>query len=72
MNPDARCVLCFTIIPEPLLIHDCMKCFWGGLATGCSLWTSAVAQLCECSWGQAGTPRFLGETLLQRIGAGSN
>ena len=55
--PQMCVVIC--IIPETLLLHDCMNFFWGGLAPGHSLWASAAAWSHERSWGWASTQPLL-------------
>ena len=53
VKPGARCVLCFSIIPEMLLLHCLTNFFWGGLAPGHSLGAPAAAGSSKCSWVQA-------------------
>ena len=52
VKPGARCMLCFAIIPEMLLLHNRVNFFWGGWAPGHSLRALAAARSCKHSWVQ--------------------
>ena len=54
------------MIPETLLLHDCVNLLWGGLAPSRSLWLGQQQSPANVP-GEAGTQPLLGETLPERI-----
>ena len=50
VKPGTRGMLRFAIIPETVLLHNCVNIFWRRLTPSHSLWASAAAQYHKHSW----------------------